>query len=131
MENLILTGTEAPCFINFDNVDFFYLQETIYEGESSFETVLQIKNHHNMVEDKPEAILLKLKKNKFVEIESGDYKTKDHFIWNMANGKFYININSILMVEQYREDTSLMNVYKSCIEVKGTVESIYLKLKNL
>lgn len=130
MENLILKGVEAPCFINFDNVEHFYLYEQIYYGHTSFHTAITLKNTYFEVEETPEIIMQKIKKNKFIEFESGDYSTKDH-TWNMANGKFYINVNSIQMIELFRHDRCLVYLSDGVIEVKGTLESNFNKLKTL
>lgn len=131
MELLKLTGLQSPCFINFDNIDYFYFKEYKIEKEKSiFFTIINI-NSIEMVKEKPETILLSLKKNKFIEFENAKLYSDDFENFEIIDDKFYVNINSIKMVEEYRNDTSLLHINKSWIKVKGTLESIYLKLKNL
>jgi hypothetical protein len=132
MELLKLTGLEAPCFINFDNVSCFYIRQVEIGKNPFYFTDIKINKTHFHVKEKPETILFSLKKNKFIEFENEDFFSEEEDDnWEMANGKFYVNINSIEMVDEFQNETSLLYIKKSFIEVKGTVESIYLKLNNL
>ena len=135
MELLKLTGLEASCFINFDNVDYFYFKEHKIEREKSiFFTIISISNSRGSfeVEENPETILLSLKKNKFIEFENVKLYSNDFENCEIIDDKFYINVNSIKIVSDYDDDTSCLKCNKeNYIEVKGTMESIYLKLKNL
>jgi hypothetical protein len=131
MEILELEGTLCPCFINFDNVDFFYCRVEKIEDETCYFTQIELNNNNFQVEEDPETILLSLKKNKFIEFIDEDFSLQYENDLEMADGKFYVNINSIEMVRNHSNDTSIMNVKKNLFKVKGTIESIYLKLKTL